>query len=134
MTTKATAREDRELAAVQLSKTDPEALHVETVKAVEGNVVGKKEYDYVELKDRKFRVREKVGAIAMFKWSAAADLNSDDPRALGAIYAMLKSVIVKEDWTSFEDYALDEDADAEELLDVVTKALEIVSGRPTAQP
>jgi len=127
------SKADRELAAVQLAKTDKDVLNEDTAEAVQGRVVGKKEYDEVELKGRKFRIREKVGAIAMFKWSAAADLNSDDPRALGAIYAMLKSVIVKEDWTSFEDHALDSDADAEELLDVVTKALEIVSGRPTPQ-
>lgn len=124
---------DRELAAVQLAKTDKEALHVETVEAVEGNVIGKKEYDEVELKGEKFRVREKIGVIAMLKWSAASELNTDDPRALGAIYAMLKSVILKEDWPAFEDHALDSDADAEELLGVVEKALEIVSGRPTEQ-
>jgi hypothetical protein len=69
----------------------------------------------------------------MLKWSAASELSSDDPRALGAIYAMIKSVILREDWADFESHALDEDADAEELLDVVTKALEIVGGRPTSQ-
>lgn len=129
----ATAKEDREIAAVQLAGTNKEALAEETGKAVEGNIVGKKTYDMVELKGKKFRIREKVGAIAMLKWSAASELSTDDPRALGAIYAMLKSVILKEDWGYFEDYALDEDADAEELLDVVSKSLEIVSGRPTPQ-
>lgn len=131
--TTAKAKTDRELAAVQLSQTGTEALGESTVKAVEGQVVGKKEYDYVDLGEKKFRIREKVGAMAMLKWSAAAEMSTEDPRALGAIYAMLKSVIHKEDWLSFEDHALDIDADAEELLDVITKALEIVSGRPTAQ-
>ena len=129
----ATSKTDRELAAVQLSITDKEALSPSTVEAVEGNVVGKKEYDEVKLGDKKFRVREKIGAMAMFKWSAASELTTEDPRALGAIYAMLRSVIMKEDWTEFEDYALDNDADAEELLNVITEALEIVAGRPTAQ-
>jgi hypothetical protein len=46
---------------------------------------------------------------------------------------MLKSCIHKDDWVAFEDHALDEDADAEELLDIITKSLEIVSGRPTSQ-
>jgi len=126
--------EDRELAAIQLARTDPEALHPDTKEAVEGNVIGKKTYDEVELKGKKFRMREKVGAMAIFKWSAASELSSDDPRALGAIYAMLKTLILKEDWPAFEDHAMDEDADPEELLDVITKGLEIVSGRPTEQP
>lgn len=122
---------DRELAAAQLATTDKKALSEATVNAVEGKVVGAKEYDWVELGDEKFRLREKVGALAMFKWAAASDLASDDPRALGAIYALLKSLIHKEDWYKFEDYALDEDKDAEELLDVITSALELISGRPT---
>lgn len=123
---------DRELAEVQLSQVDEEAKS----DVVEGKVVEDdgKTYDYVELKDEKFRLREKVGAMAMFKWSAASEMSSDDPRALGAIYAMIKSVILKEDWGKFEDHALDTDADAEELLDVVTKGLEIISGRPTSRP
>ena len=133
MATTARAKTDRELAAVQLARTDREALTADTVEAVEGQVVGKKEYDYVSLGDEKFRIREKVGAMALFKWSAASEMSSEDPRALGAIYAMLKSVIYKEDWPKFEEYALDNDHDAEELLDVITKALEIVSGRPTTQ-
>lgn len=128
---------DRELATVQLVKADKEALAEATVEAVEGKVVGAKEWDYVTLgkdnKQEKYRLREKIGAMAMFKWSAASELSSDDPRALGAIYALLKSLIHKEDWQKFEDQALEEDADAEELLDVITSALELISGRPTAQ-
>lgn len=129
----ASAKVDRELAAVQLSKTGKEALGESTAEAIEGQVVGKKEYDYVNLGEEKFRIREKIGAMAMFKWSAAAEMSTEDPRALGAIYAMLKSIVHKEDWAHFEEHALDNDADAEELLDVITKGLEIVSGRPTAQ-
>lgn len=121
---------DRELATVQLSKTGDEALSDATV---EGKVVGKKEWDYVTLGDEKFRLREKIGALAMFKWSAASELPSDDPRALGAIYALLKSLIHKEDWQQFEEYSLDEDKDAEELLDVITSSLEVIAGRPTEQ-
>lgn len=123
---------DRELADVQRSRTDDEAKS----DVVEGKVVDKdgKTYDYVELKGKKFRLREKVGAMAMFKWSSASEMDTSNPKALGAIYAMIKSVILKDDWYEFETHALDEDADAEELLDVVTKGLEIISGRPTKQP
>lgn len=131
--TATTAKTDRELAAVQLSKTGKDALADDTAEAVEGQVVGKKEYDVVKLGSKEFRIREKIGAMAMLKWASASELNTDDPRALAAIYAMLKSVILKEDWGAFEEYAMENDTDAEALLDVVAKALEIVAGRPTAQ-
>lgn len=124
--------DDRELAQVQLSQADDEAKKDDVVTGEVVDDDGKK-YDYVEMKGEKFRLREKIGAMAMFKWSAASDMDTDNPRALGAIYAMIKSVILKEDWYAFETHALDTDADAEELLDVVTKALEIVGGRPTKQ-
>jgi hypothetical protein len=125
------ASTDRELAEIQRSQVEEDAKR----EVVEGKVTDAdgKEYDYVELKGEKFRLREKVGAMAMFKWSAASDMDTDNPKALGAIYAMIKSVILKEDWYAFENHALDEDADAEELLDVVSKALEIIAGRPTKQ-
>lgn len=123
---------DRELAKVQITGADPEAVND---KVVAGEVVADdgKTFDYVELAGKKFRVREKIGALAMLKWAASSDMDTDDPRALGAIYAMIRSVIYKKDWTDFENTALDEDCDAEELLDVVSKSLEIVAGRPTKQ-
>lgn len=119
---------DRELAAVQLSQTDPEALTDDTV---EGEVVGKKEYDTVKLKDKEFRLAESIGAMPMLKWAAAADLGADDPRGLAAIYAMLQDTILTDDWSAFEQHATLSKADAEELLDVVSKGLEVISGRPT---
>ena len=126
------AKTDRAVAKVQLSTAGEDALND---KVVSGEVVETdgKTYDYVELKGEKFRLREKVGAMAMFKWSAAAEMDTNDPKALGAIYAMIKSVILRDDWYAFETHALDTDADAEELLDVVTKGLEVISGRPTSQ-
>jgi hypothetical protein len=122
---------DRELADLQRGQVEEDA----TSDVIEGKVTDKdgKTYDYVVLAGEKFRLREKVGAMAMFKWSAAADMDTDNPKALAAIYAMIKSVILKEDWYAFETHALDEDSDAEELLDVVTKGLEIIGGRPTKQ-
>lgn len=122
---------DRALAAVQLSQVGEDALADGTVK--EGKVVGQKEYDYVELKGEKFRIAEEIGAMPMLKWAAAAELSSEDPRALGAIYAMLRDSVLEDDWAAFEQHALKSKADAEALLDVVTKALEVISGRPTAQ-
>lgn len=129
-TAKTDPKTDRELAKVQRATVDPEALAVEEV---EGKVVGQKKYDMVELKGEKFRIAEEIGAMPMLKWAAASELSTDDPKALGAIYAMLKDCVLEEDWSNFEQHAMKTKADAEALLDVITKALEVISGRPTKQ-
>ena len=88
----------------------------------------------VELKGRKFRIAKSVGLMPMLKFSAYADMEVQDPRALGAMYAMLRDVIHEDDWRAFEDHAVDSKADADDLLDVITKAMELIAGRPTEQP
>ncbi len=95
-------------------------------KAVTGRVV--------VLKGKKFRVRKKVGLMPMLKFSAYADVETQDPRALGAMYMMLKDCIVPDEWRAFEDHATDSQADADELLDVITQAMQIIAGRPTEPP
>lgn len=88
----------------------------------------------VTLKGRKFRIAKKVGLMPMLKFSAYADMDTQDPRALGAMYAMLKDVIDKEEWRAFEDHAVDSKADADELLDVIGTAMQLIAGRPTEPP
>jgi hypothetical protein len=112
----------------------------------------------IELKGKRFRVADSVGLMPLLKFSAFSDVDVQDPRALGALYAMLKDCIhpgnkgcgectdCKEgsnracpefdpgDWHAFEDWACESKAEAEHLMDVVTKTIEIVSGRPTQPP
>lgn len=151
VTRKPPAPADRAIARVQLAQAGEDALSENTKAVISGSVVEEdgtldggegvvdgeaveKKYDTITLNGEKFRLREQVGAMAMFKWAAAADMDTDDPRALAAIYAMLKSVVFKEDWRKFEDHALDTDAGPEELLSVITDGLELVAGRPTGEP
>jgi hypothetical protein len=72
--------------------------------------------------------------MPMLKFSAYADMEVQDPRALGAMYAMLKDCIVPEEWRAFEDHAIDTQADADDLLDVITQGMQIIAGRPTEPP
>jgi hypothetical protein len=88
----------------------------------------------VELNGKKFRLAKKVGLMPMLKFSAYADVDTQDPRALGAMYSMLKDVIDPSDWRAFEDHATDSKADAEELLDMISAALQLIAGRPTGPP
>lgn len=112
----------------------------------------------VELAGRRFRIAEKIGLMPLLKFSAFADVNVQDPRALGALYSMLKDCIHPGspgcgecedckagsaqacpefdagDWRAFEDHACESKAGADDLMDVVTKVIEMVAGRPTEQP
>jgi len=112
----------------------------------------------VELNGKRFRIADSVGLMPLLKFSAFSDVDVQDPRALGALYAMLRDCIhagnpgcgecedcengsnqaCKEydpgDWRAFEDHACESKANAEDLMDVVTKTIELISARPTEQP
>lgn len=142
---------DRELAAVHAQAARADGAPMIT----EGEVI--EDHDMVELKGKKFRVAEKIGLMPLLKYASAADMSTDDPRALAAVYMMLKDCIYEGskacgecdqckagrdvmcksfdagDWRAFEDHAVESKADAEELLPVISQVMEIVSGRPTRQ-
>lgn len=139
----------------------------------------------IEFMGRTFRVADKVGLMPLLKFSAYTDVAVSDPRALGALYAMLRDCIHQGnpgcgecgfcapercggcpnclmvaggeseeglpctvnradpagcrdfdpgDWRAFEEHAMETKAEAGELMDVVTRVIEIVAGRPTRPP
>lgn len=111
--------------------------------------------DQVELLGKSFRVADRIGLMPLLKFSSAADVDTNDPRAMSAMYSLLRDCIyagepgcgecevceagndrscksyARGDWNDFEEHAMVTKADAEDLLDVVSKVLELVSGRPT---
>jgi hypothetical protein len=116
----------------------------------------------VSLAGRSFRVAEKTGLMPLLKFSHAAGMKTSDQRALVAMYEILRDIIrgpdepcgkcdgCKEaspeptaaecrnadpgDWDAFEEWAIECKADADELLDVVTEAIQVISARPTESP
>ncbi len=138
---------DRELAVVQAR-----GAAAEGGKVAEGTVTDEGK---VELLGKQFRIAEKIGLMPLLKFASASDMSTEDPRALSAIYSLLKDCVYegtpgcgeceqctagqetacktydKGDWGAFEQHAIDTKADAEELLAVITQVLEVVSGRPT---
>lgn len=112
----------------------------------------------VEFLGRHFRIADKIGLMPLLKFSAFADVATNDPRALGAMYAMLRDCIYpghpgcgqcadckagaemacpeydRGDWQAFEDHAMVTRADADQLLEVISKVMELIAGRPTKQP
>jgi hypothetical protein len=141
---------DRDLAMVQAR-----AARADGAKVADGTVI---DAGKVELLGRQFRIAEKIGLMPLLKFASASDMTTDDPRALSAVYSLLRDCIYegspgcgeceactadnestcksydKGDWGDFERHAMDTKADADELLAVITQVLEVVSGRPTKPP
>src|SRR5215831_2686494 len=81
---------DTELAKIQATangKAPPPAAEVE----VAGKVIASSRT--VELLGRRFRIADKIGLMPLLKFSAFADMDVQDGRALGALYAMLRDCI-----------------------------------------
>lgn len=145
---------DRELAAVQLAgaRRASREAGVREDEPKEGAVVAAG--NRITFLGKEFRIAERVGLMPLLKFASASDVDTTDPRALSAMYALLRDCIYegapgcgeceqceadderscksydRGDWSAFEEHAMITKADAEDLLDVVSKVLEIVSGRP----
>jgi hypothetical protein len=119
---------DAELAAIQaaVSASTPDTAMEPA--ALNGKAVSART---VTLKGKKFKLAKSIGLMPMLKFSAYADVDTQDARALGAMYLMLKDVIDPPDWRAFEDHAVDSKADADELLTVISEAMQLIAGRPT---
>lgn len=76
---------DRELAVVQARAAAADGADV-----AEGTVT---DSGKVELLGRHFRVAEKIGLMPLLKFASASDMSTEDPRALAAVYSMLKDCI-----------------------------------------
>lgn len=145
---------DRELAAVQLAgaKAANRAAGVKEEAPKEGTVT--EAGNRITFLGKDFRIAERVGLMPLLKFASSADVDTSDPRALSAMYALLRDCIYegtpacgecaeceadndgackfydRGDWGAFEEHAMITKADADDLLDVVTKVLELVAGRP----
>lgn len=149
---------DTALAGLQADSAGVEQPAIREVEISPGQIITSART--VELKGARFRIAESVGLMPMLKFSAHADagMAANDPGALAAMYSMLKDCIhpghpacgeceaceagdekaCKDfdpgDWARFEHHAIDSKANAEELLDVIGKAMELIAGRPTEPP
>jgi hypothetical protein len=147
---------DRELARIQAQGAAAGQEEGSPAKVVAGKVI--EAGDTVEFMGRKFRIADKIGLMPLLKFSTYADVAVSDPKALAAMYAMLRDCIHpggpgcgkddciqcqagneqacpdredKGDWDAFERHAMDTRADAEELFKVITDTMELIAGRPT---
>jgi hypothetical protein len=97
----------------------------------------------VELRGERFRVRDEgVSLLALMKFATLAKRQAakrdageasggDDMEGLAALYALLVSCIHGDDWQAFEDHANTVGAQSEDLMHVVTDAVQAAAARPT---
>lgn len=144
---------DRELARIQGEAADLKPGGPAEVEITPGQVVTAERT--VTFVGQRFRISDRIGLMPLLKFSAHADLSTTDPGALAAMYSMLKDCIHPGtpacgkcpeckagndsscaaydpgDWRRFEQHAIDTKAGADDLLDVITRTIELISGRPT---
>lgn len=98
----------------------------------------------LEFKGRRFRLAESIGLMPLLKFAHAAKsgLTSDDMEGLSAMYLLIRSCIDRRpdgddgpsEWDRFEQYAIDTDADGEELSGMINRAVQVISARPSKRP
>lgn len=110
--------------------------------------------DRIEFFGQYFRLAERVGLMPMLAFANASKkgLDSDDMEGLAAMYALIRSVIHRpplydeqgqrahdesgkalrdeSEWHRFEELADDEQAEGEDVMDFVNKAMSVIAARP----
>lgn len=148
------AKADRDLAVVQAAAARKASPPASGKAGDEPKDAVVSSWSRVTFMGREFRIAERVGLMPLLKFASSADVDTTDPRALSAMYALLRDCIYegtpacgecsecedgneasckyfdRGDWSAFEEHAMITKADADDLLNVVTKVLEVVSGRP----
>lgn len=83
-----------------------------------------------------FQLADKIGLMPLMRFAHVSrrGVDSNDMEGLAAIYDLLKQCIADEDWDRFEDVATRTRADGDDLLSVVSQAIEAISERPTREP
>jgi hypothetical protein len=113
--------------------------------------------DRIEFLGEKFRLADRIGLMPMLAFAMASKrgLDSEDMEGLAAMYALIRDVVDQSrpvetdddgrprtdetgapvyagpsEWMRFEDHAINEQADGEDLMEFVGRAMEVVSARP----
>lgn len=79
---------DRALARIQSTPIPSDLTHDGVIQATVEDP-----WDRVTLRDKTFRVAEEIGFMPLLKFSNAAEINLGDPRAMSAMYAVLRDCI-----------------------------------------
>lgn len=90
----------------------------------------------VALKGAEFRMSDKIGLMPLLRFAhaSAKGVDSNDMQGLAAMYEVIRDCIDDAEWDRFQQHAIDTKAESEELLQVVSDVIEVLSARPTGSP
>lgn len=120
-------------------KNDP--TH-EVQAAVEGVVLNDGK---VEFMGAHFQMSDRIGLMPLMKfaYSASKGIDSTDMEGLAALYSMVKDCIDDSEpdangnsaeWRRFERHAIEQKAEADDLMKCVQRVIEVLAARPTRRP
>lgn len=83
-----------------------------------------------------FTVADRVGAMPLLRFAAAAQSGADssEQEGLSAMHDLLRDCLSPADWRRFQQVASDNRADGDELLGICRAVYQALSGRPTRRP
>lgn len=89
--------------------------------------------DTIPFHGEDYRLADKMGLMPLMRFAklARSGLDSQEMEGLAAMYDLLEQCIDPEDWARFEAAATRERDQGDELMAVVTKAIELMAARPT---
>lgn len=92
--------------------------------------------DFLTLHGQQFQMADQPNGYLMTKFGmmAAEGADTDDPEAARLMMKLLKSCFTPEEFKRFDRLCEDTPTSAEDLLTVVTDAIEVWSARPTPRP
>lgn len=90
----------------------------------------------VTLAGQEFRMSERIGLMPLLRFAhaSAKGVDSNDMQGLAAMYEVIRDCIDESEWDRFQQHAIDTKAESEELLQVVSDVIEVLSARPTGSP
>lgn len=83
-----------------------------------------------------FEVADRMGLMPLLRFAhlAKRGVDADDMDGLAAMYDVLAACFTDEAWTRFQAAAVDARADGDALLEVVGRAIAVMTARPTKRP
>lgn len=85
---------------------------------------------------KSYEVADKIAAMPLLKFAhlSKKGVDSADMEGLAAIYDLLRAVFTDDAWERFEIDSTEERANDEDLMQIITKAIEVIAARPTKSP
>lgn len=105
----------------------------ELQRALSGDVVESK--PVLAFQGESFEVAAKLGLMPLLAFAHVAKqgVDANDMKGLVAIYDLLRNVLADDEWDRFTELATATRADGDELMEVVSQAIELISSRPTGR-